>query len=390
MLGGVASGAGVDETPCRHGTHVDGDETQHFTQFYDPAHDLHWSCSTHARTGPGRAGLLEAAAWVLTSPCFDDGNVIIVPYRIVDEDWFELDDMDMPIDPDFTAPPMGGDECDGDPPESSAVLEEDLPVIFQAMAMIESAAQIRFVERDPNNPTGCFDEAADPWIRIMRANDCPGYDGNFSQGIGAQSLPGAGTFQEIVVTNWTVGVVAHELLHAIGFFHEQSRSDRDTYIDVLEENISPACLFQYAVGGGVTDFGDYDFYSIMHYSQFACSNNGLPAFEFQPGFEQFEFIVGQRSVISGGDRDGLAHMYGARPDDPCRVDVTGDQFVNGMDLLTFLRWYTSRDPRADWNFDGVINSADLLDFILTFVDANFCQPGPTGGTIYQFGRFTGT
>ena len=42
-----------------------------------------------------------------------------------------------------------------------------------------------------------------------------------------------------------VGVVMHELMHCIGFWHEQSRADRDDYIQIIWGNIQQGMEYNF-------------------------------------------------------------------------------------------------------------------------------------------------
>ena len=66
------------------------------------------------------------------------------------------------------------------------------------------------------------------------------------------------------VNHWTA---LHELVHAVGFYHEQNRWDRDNYITVLWNNIPQAHHFDFQKQRDSYDFGvEYDYNSIMHYA----------------------------------------------------------------------------------------------------------------------------
>jgi len=79
-----------------------------------------------------------------------------------------------------------------------------------------------------------------------------------------------GGIQPIVLSqSCKVTEILHEILHALGFIHEQSRSDRDEYITVLWDNILPEYFSQFQIVPDnymITVEGtDFDFSSIMLY-----------------------------------------------------------------------------------------------------------------------------
>ena len=67
------------------------------------------------------------------------------------------------------------------------------------------------------------------------------------------------------------GIIIHELGHAIGFHHEQTRPDRNNHVTIMTQNIIPQTLFnfqQYSTGVINTYNVPYDYRSVMHYGQY--------------------------------------------------------------------------------------------------------------------------
>jgi hypothetical protein len=54
------------------------------------------------------------------------------------------------------------------------------------------------------------------------------------------------------------------------------------------------------------------------------------------------------------------------------ADVNSDNLVNQSDLSLFTSWFTSADPRADLNQDGVVDAADFKHFSASYACA--CNP----------------
>lgn len=115
--------------------------------------------------------------------------------------------------------------------------------------------------------------------------------------------------QDIDVTTCAGGNVAHELMHAAGFYHEQSRGDRDQYITIMWDEISPEMRsnFDKRDARG-QDIGPYDYASIMHYPSQAGSKSGNPT--IVPRVPNVQ--IGQRDGLSALDRAAIDTLYRGR------------------------------------------------------------------------------
>lgn len=74
----------------------------------------------------------------------------------------------------------------------------------------------------------------------------------------------------------TTTLMQHELLHTLGFNHEQSRPDRDAYVEIVEENIKEYFKwnFRKEKRRSVRDLNsEYDLTSILHYKAYAFTKN---------------------------------------------------------------------------------------------------------------------
>ncbi|XP_068246635.1 protein SpAN-like [Palaemon carinicauda] len=223
-------------------------------------------------------------------------------------------------------------------PEQSFMLQERKAVDFVARRWLngpDGFPLVRYTFQDENVDQEAVNEAMNHWMEgtcIKFQKTFPG-DLNphiiFHKGFGCWSYIGmlkqAGQLLSIGSGCEELGTVAHEIGHSLGFFHEQSRSDRDNYVHINIDNVLPGATSNFKK---ITDNNysiEYDFSSDMHYGARSFTLNGkLTIATINPLAQE---LIGQRRGLSHYDKLLANRMYSCidkwlqnckLPSDPCK------------------------------------------------------------------------
>lgn len=164
----------------------------------------------------------------------------------------------------------------------------------------------------------------------------------------------------------STGNFRHEIGHAVGLFHEQSRCDRDNYVDVHLENIDADWEDQYDTWCSTTsngqDVGPFDFDSMMLYGS---GSETSPAMTDEDG-NTFE---GQRTHISDLDARAVAWLYS--------VDLARSRDVDGDNVDDLLIGVPYEDHGTTTISSGGFNILYGVDGGLSGTGSDFWDQGST-------------
>uniref|UniRef100_A0A914W8Q9 Metalloendopeptidase n=1 Tax=Plectus sambesii TaxID=2011161 RepID=A0A914W8Q9_9BILA len=180
----------------------------------------------------------------------------------------------------------------------------------------------------------------------------------------------------------------HEMMHCSGFYHEQSRPDRDNYVTIYRDNIIPGYEGNFDV---CTDCGTlgaaYDYGSVMHYSNDSFSKNASYLPTILP--KQVGAEIGQRRGFSWIDVFKLNTYYGCPVPQNVPGPIDQNQNPNVCNFDTdFCGWIQDYkvvlDPNAP---DPFLQYADQYDFFRINGTTPSANTGPNGDHTSGNGRY---
>ncbi|XP_028421560.1 high choriolytic enzyme 1-like [Perca flavescens] len=170
---------------------------------------------------------------------------------------------------------------------SSDFTSSEKQLIVSALQGFHSTTCIRFVPR--TNETD--------YVSVENQSGCFSYVGK-SGGAQLLSLQRPGCLY--------YGTIQHEFNHALGFWHEQSRSDRDNYVTINWTNIDPQQVYNFNKQVTNNQNTPYDYSSIMEYARTAFSINGQDTIDPIP---DSHVPIGQSQSLSAWDIIRINKLY---------------------------------------------------------------------------------
>jgi hypothetical protein len=193
------------------------------------------------------------------------------------------------------------------------------------------------------------------------------------------------------------GRIMHELSHTLGFFHEQSRPDRDSYVRIRSENIQTGMennFNKYDNSFADTQNTPYDYGSVMHYERDAFTSNNLPTIE--PIESDVE--IGQRIWMSPIDIHEVRLVYNCLSSEtiPPTIPTTTTASNYSSALTTNDRIYMRPETTAsDYYYEAIqimVNRAGIYDIMsvsdmdtLGFLYDDTFNPSNSSWNLYKSG-----
>jgi len=160
------------------------------------------------------------------------------------------------------------------------------------------------------------------YVSVFKGSGCSSY-------IGRQSSSQPMSLADRCVPRH--GTIMHEFLHAYGFYHEQSRSDRDDWVIVNWDNIMSGFernFRKYDVNSIDLLDTEYDYGSVMHYGPYGFAiDKEIPT--LIPLVDEAIDIIGQRLKLSEMDIERVQVLYGCMAaEDSVHFKHLADQKLN--------------------------------------------------------------